>query len=512
MITNDFKELFKKTILNNKSLIWCSILFTIMAYGFTITNFSIGVDDFASNHYLHTNGWGNMIQQGRLAHVLFEQLFGIITFVPFLNDFIGAALFWISSLLFCGFFQYITNASLSNGSLIVFTGLYLTFSIVNEKFIYNLDVIVTMLSYVAIAYALLCSYEAIQNQNRTYFFWAVIAVMFGIASYESFIFVYICGIFTIPILKIIVDQENVTVSAMLLKGIRYVAVLVLAMTVYYALVFVVQFSTGQLGLFQRETLWYNGETIAANVMKMFQNLILGMTKFSYLPILEFSVFSVIGFGIMIYYAWKRKTASLLIWFFLMFLSNFGIHVIVGSVMYRAAQSFCLFIGLIGLFIILFLEQYQMTKKIGYLLAGFVVMLQLFDLNQWFYMDYSRYKKEEFAINSIATRLVSECDISKPIVFTNRPETGYLQVLDPNNQVNGLSLVYRGIATFGELQSPDMIQIFRMHGYDFLKEPTMEQVQDALKASTEMEAWPAQGAIQEFDQFIVVNFSEIEENK
>lgn len=160
-----FNEYFRETILKNKPLIIVVLLVTVMSYGFAITNFSIGLDDPASYHYLHTNGWGNMIQQGRLLHVLLELLTGSLTFIPFLNDFIGAALFGFSALVFCGFFQYIADNKLSNISLLVFAGVYLSYSIACEKFIYNLDVIVAMLSYVCVAFALAEGYEFSFDRN-----------------------------------------------------------------------------------------------------------------------------------------------------------------------------------------------------------------------------------------------------------------------------------------------------------------------------------------------------------
>lgn len=507
MVTKKFKNVFYSTIIDNKKLIWSSVLITILAYGFTITNFSIGIDDFAAFHYLHTDGWGNMIQQGRLAHVLFEQILGIIRFVPFLNDCIGAILFWFSAMLFCALFQYVTKGKLSTNCLIVFSGIYISFSIINEKYIYNLDVIVTMFSYVAVAYALLCTYEFVHNRKRRYCFAAIAAMMMGIASYESFVFVYLCGMYAIFLLETIIGEKRMNGKKVVLTSLYYMFVLVSAIIIYYIIVAIVQVAAGQMGVFERDAIWFNGNGIIENLTQVIVNLAYGITRFSYLPILEFAVFSLIGFLFACYYTWKRRSL-VIIWIFLfLFLSNFGIHIILGVFTYRAAQSLCLFVGVSAIMAVTFLEANKVTKKLVYLSAVFVIVQQLFDLNQWFYIDYARYKKEVFAIHSIATRLVTECDVSKPVVFTNRPSDGYLQVMNSDNQVNGLSLVYRGIAAFGDIQSPDMIRLFEMHGYDFLKQPTLEQAQDAIEKSKEMEGWPKRESVKEFDEFIIVNFSD-----
>ena len=128
------------------------------------------------------------------------------------------------------------------------------------------------------------------------------------------------------------------------------------------------------------------------------------------------------------------------------------------------------------------------------------------MNLAFYHDYARYKKDEFVIHTIATWLVEECDVSKPVVFANRPPDGYLySPVDGYGQSNGISMIYWGIATFGELESPIMIENFRMHGYYFLVEPTPEQAKLGNERSKELEAWPSKGCIKEYDDMIVVNF-------
>lgn len=91
-------------------IIWGCIFIGVAAYGFTITNFSIGVDDPAAIHYLHTGGRGNMLQQGRFFHIIFNWITGMVTFLPFLNDFLGATFFVLSSLLFAGLAKYVAKA------------------------------------------------------------------------------------------------------------------------------------------------------------------------------------------------------------------------------------------------------------------------------------------------------------------------------------------------------------------------------------------------------------------
>ncbi len=501
---NSFREVFYKDILKNKTLIISALVITVLGFGFTITNFSIGVDDPAAYHYLYTNGWGSMIQQGRLLHVLFSRLTGALTFIPFLNDFIGAALFLLSALLFCGLFQYVTNRRLSTAALTVFSGIYLSFSIISDKFIYNLDVIVTMLSYVCVALALIAAYQFVYLQQKKALLPAVLVLIVGIGAYESFMFLYICGVFAVFMLKCIVGQKKLTLKNTLIRGLLFLLILILAVICYYSAVFLVQTVTQQTEGFVRYNIWIHSTNFLETVKSVCKSFITTMRDFSYLPMLEFTLFSALGFLLSLGYAFKRKSVLLPFCFLGMFAANFGIHFVVGYIMYRAGQTFCLFVGFVAMLAVYSLRNIKPAKVLVPILAGWLIFVQLADLNLAFYHDYSRYKKEEFVINTVATRLVAECDVTKPIVFTNRPSDGYLNS-PVVGQVNGNSVLYYGVKTFGDVQSPTMIELFRMHGYYFLQTPTVEQAERGTELSGEMEAWPNEGCIKEFEDIIVVNF-------
>lgn len=499
-----FREIFVKDILKNKILIISALVITVLGFGFTITNFSIGVDDPAAYHYLYTNGWGSLIQQGRLLHVLFSRLTGALTFIPFLNDFIGAALFFLSALLFCGLFQYVTNSRLSTAALTVFSGIYLSFSIISDKFIYNLDVIVTMLSYVCVACALIFAYQFVYLQQKKAFLPAVAVLILGVGAYESFIFLYICGVFAVFMLKCIVGQKKLTLKNTLIRGLLFLLILVLAVLCYYSAVFLVQTITQQTEGFVRNSIWNNSASFVDTGTTICKSFLTSMLDFSYLPMLEFTLFSVLGFVLSIGYAVKRKAALLPICFLGLFAANFGIHFVVGYIMYRAGQTFCLFVGFVAMLAVYSLRNMKPAKALIPILAGWLIFVQLADLNMAFYHDYSRYKKEEFVINTVATRLVAECDVNKPVVFTNRPSGGYLNS-PVVGQVNGNSMMYWGVRAFGDVQSSTMLELFRMHGYYFLQTPTVEQAERGAELSGEMEAWPSDGCIKEFEDIIVVNF-------
>ncbi len=507
--TDSFWLILKKRLLSDKFFVALTVFVAVLSYGFAITNFSMGVDDPAAHHYLYTDGWGSMIQQGRLLHLLLNGLTGLIRFIPFFNDFLAVTLFVFSAWVLCALFQYITHGRLSPKSLALFSCIYLSYSIINEKFIYNLDVITTMISYLCFAFALLYSYQFVYEHRKIALLYAVLNILISISSYESFIFLYVGGVFFIFILKLLVNEDKVRFKELILKGLLFAAILTLAFVLYYSLVYALQMLTDQYGVFVRNSIWNSTEGHWRILKKTVKQILKDMLQFSYLPILIFDLFSAIGFFLFALFAVKRKSLVLFLCFGGMFASNFFIHLITGFVMYRAAQTFCFFVAAVALMFMFALERtnIRIVRNTAYALAAFLVLLQAADLNRWFYNDYSRYKKEEFAVNAIATRLVAECDVSKPVVFTNRDDASYLYSTDAGGQVNGRSMLMWGVGAFRDTQSPMLIEIFKLHGYTFIQTPTAEQVQEAKEKSKTMPAWPKKESIMEFEEYIVVNFSE-----
>ncbi len=507
-----FRQTLMEDILQNRKLTRFVLFLGVLCFGFTVTNFSIGVDDPARNYYLYSKDWGSMIQQGRLMHVVFNALTGTVEFIPFFTEFLGAVLYCGSSLLFCALFQYITDGKLPGFALAGFCGVYISSSILAEKFIYQLDVIVTMLSYAAMPLALLYAYRFVKEHRVALLPGAAGLLMVAIGSYESFICLYVCCVFAIFLLELVVCGQHRKFGELLAEGLQYAAILALAAAVYYGLVYLMQAATGQLGIFHRfEPSWAEG----LGLMGIFMELTRRMYQFfawtlqaGYLPIQVFCLCCLLGAVLCLWYAIKQKNLWLLLCYLGLFAANFPVHYAMGSFTSRTAQTFCFFTGFVIL-LVLYAAQGK-AKPIVCAGAALLIFVQAADMNRWFYNDYIRYKKEAFVIDSIATQLAGGYDLSKPVVFVNTPDAQSNQYLAtsqyPGGQANGLSVVYWASGSFSEGATPMSIELFRMHGYDFLRTPTLQQYEAALPLSEEMPAWPQAGAIQEFDDFILVNIA------
>lgn len=508
MLTNEFSDTFCNKILKNKWLIVAIIFVSVLCFGFTITNFSIGTDDPARNHYLYSTNEGSMIQQGRLLHVVLNMLTGAVAFIPFFNDFLGASLFALSALLFCALFQTIAKKDLPSGALISFATIYISYSIINEKFIYNLDVVAVMLSYCACAIALAYAFLYTKSKKRMYFLVSIAFLIVSISSYESFIFLYICGVFFIFLLRILINQEKISLKSLVLEGLKYALILILAVVTYYLAVVLVQILTHQYGNFVRtsEWRWFADLSPLEQLIAVTKVIIKPFLVSSYLPLREFTIVALVGIVFVLYLSVKRKDFILFICYLAFLTANFGIHYVVGFTMYRAAQTFCFFVAGTVLLLMYFVKPHRTENVILSSIVVLIVLIQSADMNRWFYNDHVRYQKEKFAVDSIATKLIGEFDVQKPVVFTCNGFLDYLYNFDADAdaQVNGSSVINWGVRAFKDPTTPLLVELFHMHGYDFVKTSSKEQADLGQKLSEDMPSWPSPGSIKEYDDFIIVN--------
>lgn len=512
MRVREFYSVLKKDILKNKILMVCLSLVTIGAYGFAITHYSIGVDDPATFRYLDSYGASSMIDQGRLLHLLLDKLTGYVDFTPFLGEFIAVLLFFASALLWCTLLAALCQRKkASTAALTVFACLYISYPIINEKFIYHLDVIVTMLSYTLCVLSLWFCCELAFHRRWGSAVAAILLQMGAIASYESFHAVFLCGTFLILILYYLyqAQPQEKKLGLIVAKGLWFAGVFAVSFFVYQVLAGVVRHLLNPESTFVRDSIWNNGNGFLSNVKLCLKNIKINLSNVEYLSVTVFLIACVLALVLGIILALRYRSVSLLLLFAGLGISNFLLPIAAGMVLYRASLSFTLFCSFVFFLLIQSLES---IPKLAWLRRGvtalliLLVFLQTRDLNQWFYHDYVRFEKEEFAIRQIATQLQAQCDVTKPVVFTGKgPE--YLRSQTSPSQVNGYSVVGWGIGTFSDPRSVELHHVFEMLGYDFVRTPTVDQALRGRELSKEMTAgWPQENSIREFEDIIVVHFA------
>ena len=144
------KEEYKKSInyfFKNKAFIITIILITVLSFGFTITNSSVGMDDTAFDRYYQGK---EMLAIGRWGSYLVYQILNITEFIPFWIDFIASSIIMLTAVLWCIFLKKNLEDKLPLGAYITFAAVFISFPIINEIFIFeNCNIAVMLGSFLA---------------------------------------------------------------------------------------------------------------------------------------------------------------------------------------------------------------------------------------------------------------------------------------------------------------------------------------------------------------------------
>lgn len=500
----NIKQNFKDRVgelLQSKVYLVGLILVTIAAYGFTITHFSLGIDDFGIRHYMNLSPEkvGNMLQQGRLLHILFYYVTGLVDVIPFLNNLIGAVLLFFSAVFYSALFDTISQHKLKPAYLLMFACLYVSNSIMSFKFIYDIDVVVTMFSYFCIPLAVVYSLSMMERRSKKDLLASFLLLMAAISSYESFNAVYICSVLFVLILLAVFQDEKA--RQLLQKGLCFAGVLVCALVVYYTIVKIVQAATGNIP-YARSNIFSVGSSVLDAVKSVVGRVFNGHLLFA----MEFSFFAVCSVGLAIYFSIRKKNPFIFLLFFGMGVFSLAVQIVQGFLLFRACQTFNLYVACMALLCMYLLGKRKILDRI--VMAAMVVLLcfQLKDINLWFYKDWANYQKNVFAMHEIAKDLQKDFPVrEKPVCFVNRDYESYLMTWDEQQAEIGEAPLIAAIGFLGNLTSPEMIQLFEYQGYDFLIEPSPDQAEQAIEDSKGMPPFPKEGYIKETDEVIIVNF-------
>ena len=492
--------------LNNKVYVWGLILLTLAAYGFTFAHVSYGIDDFGVRHYLDLSpeNHGNMLQQGRLIHILFYFVGGLVDVIPFLNNFLSAVLMTVSAVLFNGLFAAATDNRFNTFQKLTFLGFYISYPLLAFKFIYDLDVLVTALAYVCVALSLVFGFAFTETHKLRDGVAAAVLALLAIGSYESFNALYICAVLLVFILLCIF--KNYEAKRVWGNGFILAGILVADLAVYYGVVKLLQTLTGNPAYSRYNIFSANGSVvdIVKRVLKKLFNPAL-------LATVEFMVCIVLFIAVIVFFLIRKKRPLLLLLGF-----GFGVflvivNVIQASMLYRCCQAFNLFIAATALLVTACLDKQKVLRILSSAVAVIVLVLQLKDMNLWFYKDWTNYQKNAHAIDCIATDLYADYSVdSKPICFVNRDYSSFLMSWDESMMQTeiGESPIVSSIRFLGDITSDATFQLFEYQAYDKLIHPTVEQVQKAQEYSASMPAYPTDGYIVELDDIIVVNMGKV----
>ena len=539
-------------------------LLAVCAYGYAVTHYAIGMDDTVIPLYFEE---GLAPYVGRWSLFVLNKIFHIADFVPWMVELVSVLILMLSVTLWCVLWKRICEPRivLPAWSYVFVAGIFLSCPLISEVFVFYLHNGIC-LGYGVVALALLCLMNGLSlKKSRKYRLGQLVlsAVLVAVAMgfYESFLIVYIMGaVMCFFLIRRFYGKKDgdSEYSSKLLSWIGSGVLIVLAGMVIRTVVLAVLKTVYHLEELGRYDVLYR--SLFGDVFTAEGELVMTLKRFFvkyyvnavvYLPIAVL-VFALAFLGIYsLYHGIRKKDVLLPVCTVVLVVLPVFMSLVEGlATRYRSAQ----YVPVVGAFAVLLamleLHLHKLPKwvpALGAVCMGVLLFNQCTDMNKWFYLDVLKYQDAEEVMSRIAYDLEKECDISKPIVFRGAYTVPYeisgdayvsfsspqyqwicrlTDWLDPHLKEkffaeNGQGYVFAETPVVSTLQwgvtafdgtSGQLIEFWKMHGYDnFRCEMDLDVIEEAerIRKEENMYGYPKDGYIKECEDYIIVNFSDVE---
>lgn len=552
-IAEDIKE-----FLNCKAYVLALSIVAICGYGFTVTHYSIGIDDTAIPLYFK-DGMAPFV--GRWWLFLVNKLFRIDDFAPWMIEFASILIFMISVTLWCVLFRRICRryVDIPLWSYLFVAGIFISCPIISEIYVFYLHNGICS-AYGFVALSLLCLTDSLNREidkkaQLIKLLESSIFLTIALGCYESFVIVYAIGaVMSFFLMRRLYGKkgdgatyEVHTLSWIIKCGLTGI----LSLLFRFIILFLVKIVFG-LNKFSEYNVAYRSlvSGISDNTSEMVMVLKRYWLKFFvngvvYLPItvLVVTLFAISLYSL--YYGFRKKDILMPLCSIAIVVLPITLCIIEGvTTRYRTSQ----YIPLVGAFaVMLLMVELNLYKKAKYLKVACYALLSILlfnqcgNLNQWFYLDYLKYEYTKETMNQIAYDLEKNYDTSKPIIFRGAHRVPYeiskpaycsfdskqyqiirniTDLVDPHlaekyNADNGKGYVFAETPVASTLQwgvtafdgtAGQLIEFWKMHGHSFICETDLSKIENAehIRKEVQMPGYPKEGYIMEREDYIIVN--------
>ena len=393
------------------------LIVALFSYGFLVTHYSVNIDTLSSERYFEQ---GLLLGQGRLTAAVIHKIFNVMEFNPFLVDGIAVIILILAAIGMCTLFKRITKDKLSLASYTIFSCLFLSYPLINEIFVYTPASISISLGFFMVSISLIIMYELLNKAKLGWILLTGIILFLATSLYESFLIVYLVGIFIILILRCLVNKlkfkEMVEIFLMLL--IPALISLVLEFTLPELIIKI--FGIERNGNAEKSILY--GEL---GIIGGIKNLGITMLEkyfingLFYLPIAVF-VFSNIACIISsIFLSIKNKNIMFILLFLGLMIGTISLSILQGeAATYRTCQTFQVFcpFAIVILYEIINANTKQTLKIATTIAVSILIFYQVKDLHTIFYLNYVRYEEEKNTLIKVCNEIEAKYGNEKPVVF------------------------------------------------------------------------------------------------
>lgn len=413
---------FKINVLNNKVFVFFVLLFTIVAYGYNMFNTTISMDDMAFFTFAGDIHYAVKIM--RWGIYLLYPFIGTAEFSPGINSLFAVILLQIAAILLC-FLFYSLNGKKNNIYLYtVLASLFITYPLINE--IWCCSAMSVNICYNGISFYMCLALLALVYLYYVDVFTIKSVIISGLfmspvmAGYESVVFFYITVVLIIIYYKNYQKEYNKK-NDWFFDGIRYALPLIIALFVRIAVgnVLIMIYNVEPASSLGRSA-WLSKSFKEIIIQILYNGWYYLIRGLSYFPIGEF-VIALVIFVIITIIDSKNNSFNLLLGLFVI-LSVFLLSVVQGDYLYyRLAQTVQLFVAYVGYLLV---DRFEGTvNKVFIILLLFICLRQSICLHTYLTLNNQRSNNEAFIAQTIGSKLYSEFDTSKTIIFCGEYQLG-----------------------------------------------------------------------------------------
>lgn len=495
--TADWNGMLHK-LCGNRLYMGILLLTAVCAYGYKVTNVTIGIDDTPSLYYFEE---GLIAIVGRWVLFLLNKVISLAEFAPFVTDFAAVLLLIAAAIVWSALFYSVFGEKIPVTGYAYFAAVFVSCPLISEVFTYFLHNGIAI-GYLSCAVSLCCMREwqnSMRKPRKGSGLWekpdcpavtklAAAAVFLWIAMgcYESFMILWLAGL----LLLLLSERIRLGTERTARTGERGVfgtlaggALAALAAVLLRSLMIVVLTKAFHLEYLQ-------GEAVQRSVTEMlgwmvqtgaFGELIMilkrtfvlyGVFAYAYLPIRIFVLSAVVITVVTLVRVIRGRDLWALILLPTAYLAAFSLLFIEGkATLYRSAQFLPIFCGygvLLFVYAVWKVTAWweRKTQKsqnsricrgvrgIAILVLAVIVWNQCMDMTKWFYIDKQKYDAAVKTVDQIALDLEQNFDTSKPVIFTGDYEIPYSMIQDA--YVSYGSTTYFKMKRLTDLIDPDLL--------------------------------------------------------
>lgn len=536
-IKYDFLDYF-----HNNNWWWIAVVFTaVLSYGFTLTHYSVGVDDESIWGYIN----GGLLAQGRFGASHFLQLiFEAYEFLPFWFDFLGITILIIANILWSIFFIRMSLGKLNKNHTIIFSCIVISYPVIAHLFMfmgnaYSIGFTLLLTGTALLLFSSwLCSDRTDNILNPWHHFYKVIAtviilaISIGVLEWAAVIF--LTGIFSGLLFEYVVSNntknEKISFKILSLYFLKIVIVLLLAVILnkFLAVLYQKINHVAASGYTSHYILWsadhfiYQTLQFVKNIYRVFFfDFMQGKPVVLWLNVFIYSI--IFDLLIAAFFAIKYKSFIPVLMVFFIIGSAFSLNIITGNPSLELRTYIHLAVPVASAFMLVVFVVFSFESEIektvqnrlfvfvhkGIKIAAItavvlVILYQTKELNRLFYFEYLRYEADVRTAYNIMNEIEKQAgSLKKPVAFVG-PFTS-----SANIRMGYVVFDHDRWNIPEKILSPGrIIGFMRQLGYELTPVSSPADLNKAKYESRNMPAYPKEGSIQVFDDFVLVKFGEL----